>query len=121
MTHDLDRLAADLEFAATSAAGRAKHALEETAKEIVADARERAPRRGVPHYAATITSDITLDGRDLAAEIGPDREKNGQAKLANLFEFGTSDQPPRPHLGPALDAHVPTFEERLAEAIGKIR
>lgn len=115
--NDIDRLARDFEFAAGRLSERTHHVLTEIGEAVVDEARELAPKSApAQHYPETITMDVTIgDGASLVCEIGPDRDKNGQAKLGNIFEYGTSELPPHPHLGPALEHHLPDLEEKLAE------
>lgn len=117
MNADLSRLAHDLEFAAGGLSARVHHALTEAGDAIVTEARELAPHGAALHYPGTITADVTLgDGRALVLEVGPDRAKNGQAKLGNIFEYGTSELAPKQHLQPAFDHQLPAIEEKIAEA-----
>lgn len=119
---DLDHLARDFAFAAGKLADRVHHVLEESGERIVAEARGLAPK-GPPaqHYPDTITADVSLgDKASLVLEVGPDRQKNGQAKLGNIFEYGTSTLPPKAHLGPAGEHELPNLEEHLAEAGSKV-
>lgn len=117
-TSELDDLAGDLDEASRQVVEKILPVLHRGANNIVRDARENAPQSAViRYYPRTITYDIERDGGDLVAEIGPDRDKNGQAKLGHLFEYGTASLAPRPHLGPALDRELPTFERYAADAV----
>lgn len=119
MNDDLDMLAADLARAGVFAGTRAVTVLEESAARIEAHARDQAPRTRLPHLAATITHDVTV-GASIVAEIGADKDVNGQAKLAHIFEYGTSALPPRPFLGPALDLEEPRFASGIEDITGRI-
>lgn len=119
MNDDLDRLEHDLRHAGLLAGIRAVPVLHRAANNIKQDAQDHAPQSPViRHYKDTITYDVTVEASAIVAEIGPDRERNGQAKLANILELGTSTLPPRPHLHPALDREAPKFEQYLAELAG---
>lgn len=110
---DLESLVADISQAGLLAGFRVNAILGRHAKQVQDTARELAPGASggvAKHYPASITYDVTVGVGSVVAEIGPDREKNGQAKLGNVFEYGTSDLPPRWHLGPALDRQVPKFQ-----------
>ena len=118
---ELNRLAADLSHAGVVVSLKIRPALERSAERIEQQAKEFAPRKRLPHYAETINHDVTTDGSGhVVAEIGPDRSVNGQAKLANIFEYGTSDQAPRAHLGPALDREGPNFVAAVKEIGGDV-
>lgn len=113
---DLDTLVHDLSRAGLLAGIRVVPVVHRAANNIVRDARGNAPQSAViRYYPDTITYDVEIAAEAIIAEIGPDREKNGQAKLANIFEYGTSKLPPRPHLGPALDREAPRFEQYVEE------
>lgn len=117
---EVDDLARDLDAAATRIRDDVTKVVHRGANNVVRDAREHAPKSPVIRfYPFTITYDIIEDGDTIAAEIGPDREKNGQAKLGHLFEYGTSSHAPRAHLGPALDRELPAFEKHVGEAGGE--
>lgn len=114
--HELDLLAIDLGDAPAEVVARAVPALERSAQNIEDQAREWAPKKGVQHYADTITHDVTAGAGVLEAEIGPDKTINGQAKLGHILEYGSINNAPFAHLGPAFDREVPDFEDAVAEA-----
>lgn len=119
-SHDLADLTHDLDDAGRDAVRKLLPVMHRGAANIRDDARENAPRSDViKHYPRTISYDIERNGDTLEAEIGPDRDVNGQAKLAHIFEYGTDSLAPRPHLGPALDRELPKFEQFAAEAMSK--
>lgn len=119
--NDLEALVHDLTQAGLFAGARAMPVVHRAANNIVRDARDNAPQSAViQHYPNTITYDVEVEANAIVAEIGPDREKNGQAKLGNIFEYGTSKLPPRPHLGPALDREAPNFEQHLDDIAGRL-
>lgn len=121
-TSDIQRLAADL-----SALGKARVAtvrgvavVEESLERIEADARESAPKKRLPHYAETITHDVTIGGLggSVVGEVGPDKDVNGQARLAHIFEYGTSRLAPRADVLTAFDREIPNFLAAVEEAGG---
>lgn len=67
------------------------------------------------HYPRTIGYDLLPDAAGITAEIGPDKERM-QGALGNILEFGTSNNAPIPHLGPALDLEEPRFVAAIATA-----
>lgn len=88
--------------------------VEKAALNIKNDARQRAT--GIPH-AGGYPFSIKYERVGLRAEIGP--EIGGrQWGLGDILEYGVPSRntAPRPHLGPALAAEAPKFEQFLAEA-----
>lgn len=61
-----------------------------------------------PHYPASITYDLAVDGAAVEAEVGPDKNLK-QGALGNILEFGTSKNPPRNEGGRALADEEPRF------------
>lgn len=85
---------------------------------VKADARARfaAQQRSgryLPHYARSITFDVTDTADGASAEIGPDKDLI-QGAFGPGVEFGSSRHAPMPHLFPALDAE----EEKAEAAVG---
>lgn len=123
MIDDLHTLAVDLEKAGLTIGVRILPVLHRGANNIVRDARENAPGADgngpAKHYPRTITYDIDAGPGSVAAEIGPDREVNGQAKLGNIFEYHP-EKGGRAHLEPALDRGVPKFEAYAADVAGHL-
>lgn len=70
------------------------------------------------HYPYTIGYDLTVDHDGVVAEIGPDKERR-QGALGNILEYGTSKNPPLPHLGPALLAEEPRFTAAVETVAGQ--
>ncbi|GIE35899.1 hypothetical protein Ait01nite_089440 [Actinoplanes italicus] len=75
-----------------------------------------------PNYPRTITYDTDVDGTRVLSEIGPDKDKavgggphRTPGNLGHIFEYGLSDTPAQPHLGPSLDEEVPNVERYLGE------
>lgn len=90
--------------------------------QIKNEARKNAPGTGhAKHYPSSINYDIEEKDGELVGEIGP-VEGRRQRGLGNLLEYGSSHNPPHPHLEPALDAEAPRFlkacEDLAAEAVG---
>jgi len=110
---ELDDLVGDLAGAAVKVAGLAVVAVDASAKAVRDDARERAPRKDLPHYAATITHDVEVGPSRVSAEVGP--ELGGQGSLGHILEDGTATSPPHPHLQPALEAREDTFVSAVAD------
>lgn len=78
--------------------------------------------RAAPAYPASITYDVSGTGLLLSgaieAEIGPDKAKR-QGALGNILEYGTINNAPHAHLGPALDREGPAFEANLERVAAK--
>ena len=77
--------------------------------QIKNDARQNAPGSGAArHYPKSIGYDITERPGQIEGEIGPVRGRR-QWGLGNLLEYGSENNPPHPHLEPALDREAPKF------------
>jgi hypothetical protein len=73
------------------------------------------------HYPHSISYDVTEDGTEIRAEIGPDKARRGrQGALGNILEFGTSRNAPIPHLLPAFEDEVPRYMGFLARFVGDV-
>lgn len=115
---EIEDLIGDLSESSKEAGRNILPVLHRGANNIVRDARENAPKSAViRYYPFTISYDIEGKDDTIEVTVGPDREKNGQAKLGHLFEYGTATIAPRPHLGPALDRELPNLEEYAVEAL----
>lgn len=71
------------------------------------------------HYPGSITYDLDFSGGVIGAEIGPDKDRK-QGALGNLLEYGSANNAPRAHLGPALDSEAPKFEQAIADVAGDV-
>jgi hypothetical protein len=73
---------------------------------------------GSPAHAPAYPSAITYDTRETPggaiAEIGPDKAKR-QGALGNLFEYGSVNNRPHPHMGPAGATEKPRFERAMED------
>ncbi len=72
-----------------------------------------------PHYPRSITYDTRTTPWTFTAEIGPDRT-GPQGPLGPILEYGTVNNPPRPHLLPALEREVPVWIRYLTEIAGDV-
>lgn len=70
-----------------------------------------------PLYPASITFDAKWKRGAYEAEIGPDKTRP-QGALGNLLEYGSANNAPLTHLGPALDLEGPRFEKAIADLAG---
>lgn len=114
---EINTLAADIAEAGVTAGFKIVGVVEDSCRKVEEQAKSFAPRKRLPHYAGTITHDVTVGAGEIVGEVGPDADVNGQAKLAPIFEYGTAEFAPRAHMGPAFDREVPEFVRRVA-AIG---
>jgi len=115
----LTKLAGDLAEAAVSATAAAKPVVSKGALNVKKTARQLAPSGPhTPAYRYSITYDTFVRGGQVVAEIGPDKDRN-QGPLGNIFEYGTSEHPPQPHMGPALEQEADPFERFLSAALEK--
>ncbi len=114
---ELEQLAADLTSASTQMQSKAYRAVKVGAQNVQADARRfSAGLSEAPHYPRAITHDAGFRPGSMAwAEIGPDKDLT-QGALGNLLEYGSVNNPPYAHLGPALDLEGPRFERALGDA-----
>lgn len=115
---DLSRLRADLEDVPEGAHRNIRRAVEFTARGIKDTAREIASGISyAPHYPRAITYDIDDQGvgAGVSAEIGPDKDRT-QGALGNILEYGTVNNAPLAHLGPALDIWTPDLTTGLERA-----
>ncbi|MEU1240044.1 hypothetical protein ABZ388_06765 [Micromonospora parva] len=109
----LNELAATLESAADDAVDEGRKVVSKGALNIKKDARRFAS--GIAHapaYPYSIGYDTKASGTTVSAEIGPDKDKR-QGALGNILEYGTVNNAPFAHLGPALDAEGPRFVAAL--------
>lgn len=112
----LNELVADLSDAPRAAKDGARAVVERGALNVKNDAvRFATGISHAPHYPRSIGYDVSgLGFGDITAEIGPDKTKP-QGALGNILEYGTVNNSPRTHLGPALDREGPRFVEALAD------
>lgn len=115
-------LRAVLSGAPASAHRNVVKAVEFTARGIRDAAREFASGIGhAPHYPRSITYDVESritaagHGAGVRAEIGPDKDRT-QGALGNILEYGTVNNAPYAHLGPALDRWGSDLDNGLGKA-----
>jgi hypothetical protein len=68
----------------------------------------------LPAYPRSITYDLFHWPGSSRAEIGPDKDRR-QGSMGNIIEYGTTNNAPLPHLGPALEAEGPKFARALEQ------
>lgn len=115
VTSGLPGIKAVLRSASDQAPREGKRVLGRGALNVKKDA--QGSIRGLAHapaYPASITYDVRWHGMSGTAEIGPDKDKR-QGSLGNILEYGTRNNAPTPHLGPALDRESPRFEKVVAD------
>lgn len=112
-TSDLDRLAVELAVLVPAAArARVRVAVQKTSEDIKRDAQLLAPvdtgnlRSSI--HRLTIDNAWAITGRVRA-----------DAEYGELVEYGTSRMAPQPFMGPALDRHVESFTQAVAQASGE--
>jgi hypothetical protein len=116
---ELNTLAAVLTDQKRIAPRAARTIVEVGARNVKDDARRLAA--GIAHaplYPLSISYDI-LNARlagAVEAEIGPDKD-GPQGALGNILEYGTVNNAPLAHLGPALDREGPGFEKAIADMV----
>lgn len=117
-TTGMAELKADLRKAQRQAPSEGQRILKRGAQNIKKDAQDKI--RGVAHapdYPRSISYDVVWRRDSGHAEIGPDKDKK-QGALGNILEYGTINNAPLAHLGPALDYEQPEFEEQI-ERMGR--
>lgn len=128
----MDRMGFDgreLAYLATSIDKASAVAAEETAKVVSRGAlniKKDAQRRikGLRHarrYPYAIDYDLYVTGRGAVADVGANKSKR-QGALGNLLEYGSTNNPPHPHMRPAAEAEMPNFvkamEDLAVKALG---
>lgn len=108
---DLERAAREAVPAAKKVAGKGALQVKKTAQGIV---RAASHRNYLPHYPRSISYDVEAHGTLVTAEIGPKTEKL-QGGLGRILEEGTVNNPPIPHLSPALDLEEGPFYSYMEE------
>lgn len=115
---DLVRFGDALDSAAVDVLGACEALVSKGGLNVKTDGRRLAPHGPhTPHYRDSISYDITRGATWVEAEVGPDKDRR-QGSLGNIFEFGTNDTPPIPHMMPAADLEEPRFY-RAAEALAE--
>lgn len=118
-TGELDRLEADLGKAPARAIAAVNTTTVVAANKIKTTARDLiSGYRHLPAYPYSITYDIKWSPFGVEAEIGPDKGL-AQGPLGNIIEFGTRNNAPIRHLGPALDREAPAWTKHLGDVAGK--
>lgn len=106
---ELNRLVADMTFAAKNIKKAAKEVLEEVSDDVAETAKSFAPIAG-GELRDSITSEVTEGTGGVTAEAGP------EVYYGRFVEYGTSKMAPQAFMGPALDRHIPDLENKLGEA-----
>ena len=105
----LDAVVNDLGKASLLASGKIIAATKKAANNIKEEARRNAEGMSyAPHYPRSITYDVEYGPTSVAAEIGPDKDLP-QGALGNLLEYGSVNNAPHAHLGPAMDRELGTW------------
>lgn len=120
-TSQVARLAKDLVVAAPAGQAAAKAVTSRGALNVKRHAaRLISGNSYAPYYPKSISYDTTVEDGVVTAEIGPDKSRQGrQGALGNILEYGTVNNAPIPHLGPALDSEEPKYVEYLGQAVEK--
>lgn len=111
----LDSLIADLTAAYVKAGAAAGGVVQKGALNVKQDAQRLSSGLShAPLYPQSITYDAGFKSGGWEALIGPDKERP-QGALGNLLEYGSANNAPHTHLGPALDREAPRFVMAIAE------
>jgi hypothetical protein len=116
---ELSELAEDLRLAADEVIDKMEPVVSKGALNIKRDWAKDWGTLGshITDLPRTIDYDLTVDGTDIAAEIGPNKDLEGtQAPLGNLIAYGSVHSAPHPADAHALAAEEPRFEQAAADA-----
>lgn len=109
----LDALIADMAASSPRLAVNARTAVAVTSRKVQQSARDRVRgHKYLPHYPASITYDVRGGPLLIEGEIGPDKGRR-QGPLGNIIEFGTPNNAPIPHLGPALEENADDLQRGM--------
>lgn len=111
----LNELIVDLTDAPRRAQRRVVPVVLKAAANIQRDARRFS--QGLSHapmYPNSITFDAGWKRAAFEAEVGPDKNLP-QGALGNLLEYGSANNAPLTHLGPAVDLEGPRFEKAMED------
>ncbi|MFC6017797.1 hypothetical protein ACFP2T_16470 [Plantactinospora solaniradicis] len=112
---DVDRLAALLAEVGEDAPAESRKVVSRGALQIKQDAQQRVQGlQHAPYYPRSISYDTKQTATGAEAEVGPDKHRR-QGPLGNLIEFGSINNPPRPHIIPAGEAELPKFEKAMGD------
>ncbi len=105
---DLDKATSRLQPEVAAGLGKAGMAIKKNTQ------RRWAGMKHLPKLPGLVSYDVFSVPGAVAVEVGPDHV--GQGELANVAEFGTKNNAPRPGLSPSLDEEEPkviTFLDAL--------
>lgn len=114
---DLVAFTADLGRASAEVTRNAQKAVSVTAQKVRDEARKTIT--GLPHakhYPRSISYDMHYSLKQIGAEVGPDKD-GPQGALGNILEFGSVNNAPWPHLGPAMQRNEEDFVNGLRKAM----
>lgn len=112
-TSELRKLSADLRAAPARARNRVGQAIRKSALDVETGGKARV-RVDTGATKNSIGVDLTVSDGVIAATIGP------TTHYAPYLEYGTSRMAPRPFMGPAADAVIPSLEAAIASVGGDI-
>jgi hypothetical protein len=113
----INQVVADLGTAAATAGAAAHRVVQKGALNVKKDAQRLSDNLAhAPLYPASITYETRVRGFGIEALIGPDKDRP-QGALGNLLEYGSANNAPLAHLGPALDLEGARFEKALLDVV----
>lgn len=119
---DVNRLSAQLQQKGVRIGDEVRAIVEVGARNVKDEARDLISGLAhAPAYPYSIGYDLhaALGLGLVSADIGPDKAKP-QGALGNILEYGTVNNAPLAHLGPALDREAPGFVRALEDAAGDV-
>lgn len=113
----LNELVADLSAAPAEVQAKSRAVVQKGANNVKEDARRLISGLAhAPAYPASISYDTDFVRGGWEGRVGPDKSKP-QGALGNLLEYGSANNAPLAHLGPALDVEGPKFEQAMAQLV----
>lgn len=114
-------LIADLEAAAADVASEGEKVVSKGALNVKNDwKRAWSSIKHAPHIPRSISYDISNDGAEISAVIGPEDDPVTQGYLGAILEFGGIHSGPVPGGLPAAAAEEPRFAAAVADLAEKL-
>lgn len=119
-TADLRAWARDLGQAAEDVVPEIRKVVEKGLLNIKNGARRAiSGHPSAPYYPNAIDYDIRQSGDSVTGEVGPNKNRR-QGALGNLLEFGSVNNAPIPHMGPATDKELPKLDKNLDAVVPEL-
>lgn len=114
----LNQVVLDLGTASAETGAKVRAVIQKGALNVKQDAQRLSSGLAhAPLYPGSITYETQIKRLGIEALIGPDKDRP-QGALGNLIEYGSANNAPLAHLGPALDREGPRFVEAIENVAG---